>query len=202
MWLKNPRRRQYINGVTFDPSNRAAPDGVLNLWQNFAVKPKPGDWSLLRAHIETVLCSNDPVRYNYIMGWLAQMFQHPDQQGEVATVLKGGEGIGKGTLAKVIMRIVGQHGLAISNAKHLVGNFNSHLRDVIFLFADEAFFAGDKQHVGALKSLITEPYLTVEAKYSNAVQVPNFLHVLMASNEEWVIPAAADADVCNASRRP
>jgi hypothetical protein len=193
VWLKNPRRRQYINGVTFDPSNRAAPDGVLNLWQSFAVKPKPGDWSLLRAHIKTILCSNDPVRHNYIMGWLAQMFQHPDQQGEVATVLKGGEGIGKGTLAKVIMRIVGQHGLAISNAKHLVGNFNSHLRDVIFLFADEAFFAGDKQHVGALKSLITEPYLTIEAKYSNAVQVPNFLHVLMASNEEWVVPAAADA---------
>jgi hypothetical protein len=30
--------------------------------------------------------------------------------------------------------------------------------------ADEAFYAGDKQHVGVLKALITEPHLTIEAK--------------------------------------
>jgi len=44
-----------------------------------------------------------------------------------------------------------------------------------------------------LKSIITEPHLTVEAKYANAVEAPNFLHLMMASNEEWVIPASIDA---------
>ncbi|NPD68927.1 hypothetical protein HN018_02845 [Lichenicola cladoniae] len=44
-----------------------------------------------------------------------------------------------------------------------------------------------------LKSLITEPYLTVEAKFQNAIQSPNYLHVMMASNEEWVVPASQDA---------
>jgi hypothetical protein len=107
--------------------------------------------------------------------------------------MKGGEGTGKGTLAKALMKIMGHHGLAISNSKHLVGSFNAHLRDVIFLFADEALFAGDRAHVGALKSLITEPYLTVEGKFQNAIQAPNFLHVMMASNEEWVVPASQDA---------
>ncbi len=107
--------------------------------------------------------------------------------------MKGGEGTGKGTLAKVILHITGHHRLAISNPKHLTGAFNAHLRDAVFLFADEALFAGDRSHVGALKSLITEPYLTVEAKFQNAVQSPNFLHVMMASNEEWVVPAAHDA---------
>ena len=56
------------------------------------------------------------------------------------------------------MRILGQHALHISNSKHLVGNFNAHLRDCVLLFADEAFYAGDKAHVGVLNSLITEPY--------------------------------------------
>jgi hypothetical protein len=91
------------------------------------------------------------------------------------------------------MYLFGQHGLAISNARHLTGNFNSHLRDVVFLFADEAFYAGDKQHYGVLKSLITERYLTIEGKYQNAVQTPNFLHVMMASNEDWVVPASLDS---------
>jgi hypothetical protein len=104
-----------------------------------------------------------------------------------------GEGTGKGTLARALLHIFGQHGLAISQAKHLVGNFNSHLRDCSFLFSDEAFFAGDKQHVGVLKSIITEPHLTIEGKFQNAVQTPNFLHVMMASNEDWVVPAAIDS---------
>ena len=56
-----------------------------------------------------------------------------------------------------------------------------------------AVFAGDRQHVGVLKSLITEPYLTIEGKYQNGVQTPNFLHVMMASNEEWVVPASLEA---------
>ena len=54
-------------------------------------------------------------------------------------------------------------------------------------------YAGDKSHVGVLKALITEPTLTVEAKYQNAVQAPNFVHLMMASNEDWVVPASLDA---------
>ena len=99
------------------------------------------------------------------------MVQHPAEQGETAVVMRGGEGTGKGTLARALKRILGQHALAISNAKHLTGNFNAHLRDAVFLFADEAFYAGDKQHVGVLKRMITEPNLMIAAKYQNAVQV-------------------------------
>jgi hypothetical protein len=121
------------------------------------------------------------------------MFQFPGQQGEVAVVMKGVEGCGKGTLAKVLMNLIGQHSLAISNAKHLVGNFNAHLRETVFLFADEAFYAGDKAHVGALKSLITESTLAIEAKYANVTLVKNHIHLMMASNEAWVIPASLDA---------
>lgn len=192
-WLGSPDRRQYIDGVTFDPSGRQQETGVLNLWKGFTTKPAPGDWSLLRTHIKDVLCGRDHERFDYLLGWLAKMLQQPDSQGEVAVVLKGGEGTGKGTLAKALLTIIGHHSLAISNSKHLTGNFNSHLRDCVFLFADEAFFAGDKASIGSLKSLITEPYLTVEAKYQNALQIPNFLHILMASNEEWVVPASLDA---------
>ena len=193
VWLRHERRRQFIGGICFDPARRRVAEGVLNLWEGFAVTPRPGGWSLMREHIRQVICDGDDERFDYLMGWMARMLQRPAEQGEVAVVMKGGEGTGKGTLAKALLKIAGHHGLAISNAKHLIGNFNAHLRDAIFLFADEAFFAGDKSHVGVLKSLITEPYLTVEAKFQNAIQSPNFLHVMMASNEEWVVPASQDA---------
>jgi hypothetical protein len=140
-----------------------------------------------------VLCGGSDDLLGYVLDWSARMVQQPASPGEVAVVMRGVEGTGKGTLARVVKRLLGQHGMAVSNAKHLTGNFNAHLRDCVFLFADEAFYAGDPSHVGVLKSLITEPYLTVEAKYANAVQSPNFLHVMMASNEEWVVPASLNA---------
>ena len=74
-----------------------------------------------------------------------------------------------------------------------MGRFNQHLRNAIFLFADEAFFAGDVANVGTLNALITEPLLTIEGKGKDLVVTPNLLHVLMASNEDWVVPAKGDA---------
>lgn len=165
----------------------------VNLWQGFSVQPRPGSWVRLRAHIRDVICGGNDGHFEYLLGWMARLVQYPAEQGEVAIVMRGGEGTGKGTLAKVLLHILAQHGMAISNTKHLTGNFNAHLRDAVLLFADEAFFAGDKVHVGVLKSLITEPFLTIEGKYQNAVQTPNFVHLMIASNERWVVPASLDA---------
>ena len=111
------------------------------------------------------------------MNWLAWAVQHPDHRAEVALVLKGKRGTGKGTLGNTMMRIFGQHGVHISDAKHLIG-FNAHLRDACFLFADEAYWPGD-----------SEPDLFIEGKGRNGVYAPNMVHVLMASNEDWIVPA-------------
>jgi hypothetical protein len=193
IWLTHPDRRQFIGGVVFDPSGRHVRPDALNLWQGYAVKPRPGSWARLQDHILKVICGGNTEHRDWLMGWMARLVQCPAEQGEVAVVMRGIEGTGKGTLAKALMHILGQHGLAISNAKHLTGNFNGHLRDTVLLFADEAFFAGDRAHVGVLKSLITEPFLTIEAKFQNAVQMPNFVHLMMASNEDWVVPASLEA---------
>jgi hypothetical protein len=191
LWLGHPDRRQHLGGVVMDPTGKAPAD-CWNLWRGFAVDPRSGDWSLMRDHIRDVICSGNQELFDYVMGWLARMVQHPDRPGEVALVLRGKKGTGKGTLGNWLDKLLGQHGVHITHAKHLVGNFNAHLRDAVFVFADEAFFAGDKQHEGVLKALITEPTLMIEAKYQNAVSVRNMTHILMASNSDWVIPASSD----------
>ena len=72
--------------------------------------------------------------------------------------------MGKGTLGNALVRIFGQHATHISSVDHLAGRFNAHLRDACFLFADEAWWPGDKSAEGTLKRLITEPTLFIEAK--------------------------------------
>jgi hypothetical protein len=190
-WLKDERRRQYLGGVVFDPTGKA-PEDCWNLWSGFAVEPSPGDWSLMRQHIEAVICRGNQEHAAYLLNWFARMYQHPNVPGEVAVVLRGKKGCGKGVLCNWNLRAWGQHGLRIGHAPHLTGNFNDHLRDCVMLFADEAFFAGDKQHEGVLKGLITDPTIAIEGKYKAVVSVPNMLHIMMASNSDWVVPASPD----------
>jgi hypothetical protein len=190
VWLSHPDRKQYIGGIVFDPADRAPQPDVLNLWRGFAVVPQQGSWNALYRHIADIICGGDPVLLAYVLDWLADLVQRPGKQSEVTIVLRGEEGCGKGILARAICYLFGQHGLHVTNARHLVGHFNAHLRDCVFLFADEAFYAGDKQHARVLMTLVSEPTLTIEGKYKNAVQTPNFLHIIMASNADWVVPAS------------
>jgi hypothetical protein len=190
-WLIDKRRRQYLGGVVFDPSGVGSRD-CWNLWSGFAVEPKQGDWSLMQDHIHKVVCSGDDAHRDYVLGWTALMFQRPSRQGDVALVVRSGKGAGKGIFFQYLRKAWGQHGVYISNAKHLIGNFNSHLRDCVMLFADEAFFAGDRQHESVLKALITEPTLPIEAKHQNLVAVGNMLHIGIASNSDWVVPVTHD----------
>jgi hypothetical protein len=191
-WLDSRERRQYLGGIVFDPTNAARPD-KYNLWRGFAVEASLGNWECMRTHIWEVICAKDDAIEDYVLNFLARMVQQPAESGQVALTLKGGEGTGKGVVCRAMVKIFGAHGLHVVHATHLVGQFNAHLRDVICLFADEAFFAGDAKHTSVLKGIITEPTLAIEAKYSNTIMVPNYLHLLMASNEEWVVPAGNDA---------
>jgi hypothetical protein len=115
--------------------------------------------------------------------------QHPDQQPETALVFLGKRGTGRGTLGNAMCRIFGNHALHITSPQHLVGRFNAHLRQCAFLFADEAYAVADRSAEGRLKALITDPTIPMEAKGRDVITVPNHLHVMMASNEDWVVPA-------------
>ncbi len=190
-WLQHPRRRQY-DTLVFRPGEPEEIGNSLNLWKGFAVTPQPGDWSKLRRHIVDVLADGIQEHADYILSWVAWMVQNPDRRAEVALVLKGGRGTGKGTFANALRAIFGRHALQVSSAKHVAGDFNAHLRSVVFLFSDESYFPGAKASEGTLKRLLTEETLFIEAKGRDGEEVPNCLHVLMASNEDWVVPAGMD----------
>jgi hypothetical protein len=75
----------------------------------------------------------------------------------------------------------------------LTGQFSGHLQHCCFLFVDEAFWAGDAKAEGRPKSLVTEKTITIRPLYVGAFQVRNMLHIMMASNNDWVVPAGHGA---------
>jgi hypothetical protein len=60
---------------------------------------------------------------------------------------------------------------------------------LLLLHADEAFWAGDKQSVGALKSLITAPKHPVEFKGVDPIYVDNHVRLFTTGNPDWIVPA-------------
>lgn len=188
-WLEHPMRRQY-DTMRFMPLLEKP--GVYNLWRGFAYEAVPGDCSLYLNHLRDNVCRGNEVYYTYLICWMARVVQEPATAGEVAIVLRGGKGTGKGWFARTFGKLFGRHFMHIANAKHLVGNFNAHLQDCVCLYADEAFFAGDKSHESVLKMLITEDVLPIEKKGYDVESAPNFVHLIMASNDPHVIRATGD----------
>lgn len=192
LWLTSPKRRKYP-GIVMDPQGLPHNAGKLNLWRGWAVAPRPGDWSLMQELIGDVLCDGDPEAERYVNMWIAHMLQRPWEAPEVAIAFRGEEGTGKGTLGRALMKIAGSHGLTVAHKSQFTGRFNAHLRDCVFLFADEAVWPGDHESEGTLKQLLTEPVISYEAKGRDIVQGRNMVHVMMASNAEWVVPAGPEA---------
>jgi hypothetical protein len=187
-WLGHQDRQQY-RGITFQPNAPKAVNDCLNLWRGWGCKPRKGSWRLIRRHIEGVLAGGVAEFAEYVIRWIAWAIQNPDKRAEVALVLIGEKGAGKGTLVRVLEIIFGQHCFQVSSSDEVVGRFNSHLEDCILFVADEAYWGGDKRCVGKLQTQITEPMLTIEHKGINRYRVLNMLHHLMLAEPGWVIPA-------------
>jgi hypothetical protein len=191
-WLKHPNRRQY-RGVVFEPGKPDEVDGCRNLWTGFAVQPQAGDCSQFLEFLRDVVCDDNATHYAYLLDVMADTVQRPNKQGDVAIVLRGKEGVGKGFTVNTFGRIFGRHFLPITQAPQVTGKFNGHLAYCLLLFADEAFFAGDRQHESTLKALVTEGLIMIERKGLDAVRSPNLTHLWISSNETWVVPAGPTA---------
>ena len=166
--------------------------GRFNLWKGFAVAPQQGDWSLLHDRIVENICRGALDVAVWVMAWLAAAVQQPGEPAEVALVMRGARGVGKSLFARLFGRLFGPHFIHVSSPRLLTGNFNSHLRDAVVVFADEAFVTGDRATEGVLKTIITEPTIVIEPKHRDAFAAKNVIHLITASNADWVVPAGMD----------
>ncbi len=192
-WAKHGDARTCLRGVTFKPGQTLSPD-YFNTWRGFAVEPEQRDELLapIYDHIFSVMCSGNSELNEYFLNWIASGYQYPDRPAGSAVVCRGDKGSGKGLIGGLLLKTWGVHGLHLSNPYHLVGNFNGHLNDKCFIFADESLYCGDPRVDGVLKALVTEPSIIIERKGIDAIAQDNFLKIFMATNSAWCVPASRD----------
>ena len=191
VWLQSPKRRQY-DGIVFAPEG--APAGSYNLWRGFAVQPdRTASCELLLEHIFTNVCSGNADHFRWVVGFFAQMIQRPGEKPGVALVLRGGQGTGKSIVGKYVGSLLPAHHVVVSQPSHLTGKFNAHFEKAVFVQAEEAFWAGDREAAGgALKDLITSDRMRIERKGIDAIEVRNNIRLLVTTNSRWAVPAGTD----------
>lgn len=190
----SPKRRTY-EGLTFwpDPVGDPGPDGYLNLWQGFSVSPRRGgSYAVFRDHLLTNVAHGDDQVFRWIFAWFAQMVQKPREKPGTAIVLRGAMGAGKTKVGEVVGSLFRPHYYLVDDPRYVTGNFNAHMSACLLLQAEEAVWAGDKAAEGRLKGLVTSDFQMIEAKGVDPSRLPNFIRVLMTSNEDWVVPAGKD----------
>ncbi|MFZ2634409.1 MAG: DUF5906 domain-containing protein [Desulfosalsimonadaceae bacterium] len=190
LWFTSPLRRQF-KGIVFAPGKEWP--GYYNLYRGLAIKPIQGKWNLLENHLYDIICGGNNQLFQWVYCWLARIVQDPGgKRPGTSIVLRGKQGCGKGTLMSAFGPIFGRHYLPVTKKQRIFGNFNSLLKDAIVVFLDESFWGGDKQEVGILKTLITEEENTIEHKNKDAFLVKSHVNLIMASNNDWCVPAGIE----------
>ncbi len=190
-WLESEKRRQY-NGIVFDPSGQGRED-LYNLYTGFAVKPDTtASCELFLQHVKDVICFGNQEYADYLLDWMADAVQNPARLPGIAVALLGGQGTGKGQLVNYLGKVFGRHYLPLHDAEMLVGKHTPHLAEALLVFADEAMFQDSANIVGSLKTVITEPRRMVNPKGKDMFTVDNYVRLIMASNNDRVLPTDVD----------
>lgn len=211
IWLKHKDRRSYQGSLVFAPPDTCGygdrpevsasdfnVDHDYNLYRGFAIVPDPDPQPARRCskfltHVRDIVCSGNAEHTEFLLDLLAFKVQHPGRVSQVVPVLQGVQGSGKGLLVSYYMRLFdAAHRSHLDKPDHALGKFNALLSSKLIVFMDEAFWAGDKASIGAMKRLATEKTLIIEHKGIDPTEEPNFCQLFLATNEEWSWPSGID----------
>ena len=160
----------------------AQPPNVINMWRAATLQPMQGEWPILHEYLFEVLSGGRVAVYEYSLDYIAHALQHPEEKSEVLIVLIGGQGSGKSTFFKIFRQIWGANSFQTSRIGDVTGDFNAALERSYFVLLDEAVFYGDRKVTESLKSIITEPVITIQAKHQPQRQIESFHRYVATTN--------------------
>ena len=220
IWIDSGLATDFVNGYCFDPTTDEHQLTRFNQWRGYppTVAAKFKEWSEAMSdmdaaeakafrkqirrenipafcwHLHKVICSNDAELSNYVWRWICYMFQKPAENPEAVLVLNGPRGLGKTTFAQYISSVFGKwHHYTVEDPSQLFTRFNDFLMNVVFLTIEELAGADMQKHIGKFQALVTSTDMRVEMKNGPTMRVPNMLHTLIISNNEFIVPAGRDA---------
>lgn len=170
---------------------------IINLWRGFSNSDDEKDVDMSHVqimlnHISNVIAGGNKNHYEFIIQYMAQLIQTPEDKLKVAMVLIGGQGCGKGIYTTFLTKYVigSHHTVVVNDINKLTGRFNSIGDNKILIILDECVnCSGRKYHstFQKLKSLITDEANLIEKKGIDAISVTNYCNYIMVSNNFYPV---------------
>lgn len=200
LWLESMNRRE-VEDIVFDPESyikKKHRPSEFNLYTGPGISMENVDSIEIDKdfeqceffnHIRDRWCSGNIDLYEAILNRFAHMIQYPYKKMKSCLVLKSVERAGKGIIIQIIGQIIGEEYMfQPTQPDDVLGNFNGLMAKTLLCFIDEMVWGGNKEKAGVMKKLITEDNTTINEKNMPKVKVKNLANVVIASNEDWIIP--------------
>ena len=194
-WVKDPKLRRY-KSMVFRPPPMTTPDEAFNIWNGFAAQryvcaagriANPSS-DAVRTVLDffDILCGRERAVVDYLLDWIAQIFQQPSKKTGIAILLKGEEGCGKNRCSDLVCRLLGSDkNLNTSSPKStLYGDF-TNLREGRFLIViNEASGADNFAANDKIKDMITSETFVCNAKCIHPYTIECFARFMFTTNND------------------
>lgn len=207
-WLSDRTIRKYDDVDTIAPP-MVCPPRVYNLWTPFRIEQLYDSIILPEAdtteyeelkekairilgHIN-IVCSQNKEISDYLIWWIAQSLKYPAFK-TTAPCLISKEGAGKGTIIKVIKKLMGDSKVleTASPKEYVWGHFNELMLNAYFVSLNEMDIREQAEAEGKIKMLIKDPDLQINPKGKGHMKVRSNHRFWVSSNN--LIPIKSGQD--------
>jgi len=175
-WVEDRNIRTYDIIDCYAPP-LTPPNNCYNLWKPFRIQNldiiiEKEDEEMVKNGVDKwlnhikIICGNKDDEYNWFLKWLGQCLLFPAYKTFCPFFISG-EGAGKGTLIKLLKKIMGQSRILETSTpeRDVIGHFNQLMANAYIVILNEAN-AGLMRGGGIdkIKELITDGYITINGK--------------------------------------
>jgi hypothetical protein len=162
---------------------------------NRVPKPDPNwktrtEWKVCEAHLKNIL----PNDWKTLLNWMAHNVQKPGAKVLWAPIVKGIQGDGKSTLARIMGAAMGQHNVRMIATEEMQSDFNGWAEGACVGVLEEIRIKGHNRHdaMNKLKPLVTNEKISVVRKGQDGRNIPNATNYMALTNHEDALVLDAD----------
>lgn len=207
-WLRDKTIRTYDDVDTIAPP-MVCPPRIYNLWTPFRIQqiydriqlPEKDTEAYdelkeqairLLEHIN-IICNYDKTISDYLIWWIGQSLKYPAVKTS-APCLISKEGAGKGTVIKIIKKLMGESKVLETSqpSKYCWGTFNELMLNSYFISLNEMEAKEQTDAEGQIKMLIKDPDLQINPKGKGHMKIRSNHRFWYSSNNEIPIKSKKD----------
>lgn len=196
MWTQNNNDIRCYENMDVYPFAPACPHDCFNLWTPFEMErvenwsDKPDVLSKFIYHVREVVCgttqsSKYQEGFEYLLDWLSHIIQRPHIKSGKCPVLISQQGSGKGTLIKILSRILGEKKVfqSVKPEKDVYGDFNPMMEKAMIVNIDEPECAKTEAFESTIKNFITEPTMVINDKFVKSHVIKSYHRFIFTTNK-------------------